>query len=102
MGLFLLLCLLVSISPLTPAVADPDEVKWSRVNIPTEGRAGNWVLAKGSDVAHLTIAIDIDVDQRLTSTWIEAPELSQSEVEEILASIKPPYKYKYGPFQVTS
>ncbi len=58
MGLLLLLCLLGSISPLTPAVADPDEVKWSRVNIPTEGKAGNWVLAKGSDVAHLTMAID--------------------------------------------
>ena len=56
--LFLLLCLLVSISPLTPAVADPDEVMWSRVNIPTEGKVGNWVLANGSDVAHLTIAID--------------------------------------------
>jgi len=39
-GLFLLLCLLGSISPLTPAVAAPDEVKWSRVNIPP--RAG-WV-----------------------------------------------------------
>ncbi len=56
--LFLLLCLLVSISPLTPAAADPDEVMWSRVNIPTEGKAGNWVLANGSDVAHLTMAID--------------------------------------------
>jgi len=30
--------------------------------------------------------------------WIEAPELSQSECEQILVSIKPPYKYKYGPF----
>ncbi len=56
--LLLLLSLLVSISPLTPAVADLDEVNWSRVNIPTEGRAGNWVLAGGSDVAHLTLAID--------------------------------------------
>ena len=36
----------------------PDEVKWSRVNIPTEGKAGNWVLASGSDVAHLALAID--------------------------------------------
>ncbi len=26
--------------------------------------------------------------------WIEAPELSASECEQILASIKPPYKYK--------
>ena len=25
--------------------------------------------------------------------WIEAPELSQAESEQILASIKPPYKY---------
>ncbi len=58
MGLFWLLSLLVLVFPLTPAVADPDEVMWSRVNIPTEGKAGNWVLAKGSDVAHLTIAID--------------------------------------------
>jgi len=57
-GLFLLLCLLVSISPLTPAVADPDEVMWSRVSIPTEGKVGNRVLANGSDAAHLTMAID--------------------------------------------
>ena len=57
-GLLLLLSLLVSISPLTAAVAAPDEAKWSRVNIPTEGRAGNRVLASGSDVAHLTLAID--------------------------------------------
>ncbi len=57
-GLLLLLSLLFSISPLTSAVADPDEVTWSRVNIPAEGKAGNWALANGSDVAHLTIAID--------------------------------------------
>jgi len=57
-GLLLLLSLLVLISPLTAAVAAPDEAKWSRVNIPTEGKAGNRVLASGSDVAHLTLAID--------------------------------------------
>ncbi|MBA7477112.1 hypothetical protein ES707_12510 [subsurface metagenome] len=56
--LLLLLSLLGSVSPLTPAVADPDEIMWSRVNIPTEGKTGNWVLANGSDVAHLTMAID--------------------------------------------
>jgi len=28
------------------------------VNIPTEGEAGNWVLAGGSDVQHLTMAVD--------------------------------------------
>jgi len=57
-GLLLLLSLLVSISPLAPALADPDEVKWSRVSRPTEGKIGNWVLANGSDIAHLTIAIN--------------------------------------------
>ena len=57
-GLLLLLSLLVSISPLTPVVADRDEVNWSKVNIPTEGRAGNWALANGSDAAQLTMAID--------------------------------------------
>ena len=33
------------------------------------------------------------------SIWIEAPELSARECEQTLASIKPAYKYKYGPFQ---
>ena len=32
--------------------------------------------------------------------WIGAPELSASECEQILASIKS--AYKYGPFHVTS
>ena len=32
--------------------------------------------------------------------WIEAPELSTRECEQILASIKPPYKYR--PLHVTS
>ena len=32
--------------------------------------------------------------------WIYAPDLSQSECKKILASIKPPYKYKYGLFHV--
>ncbi len=41
-----------------PVVASPDEVRWSRVNIPTEGISGNWVLAGGSDVKYLTMAID--------------------------------------------
>ena len=42
----------------TPAAATPDEVKWSRVDMPTEGKLGDWVLASGSDVQHLTMAID--------------------------------------------
>ena len=55
------LVLFLSLSFLTPtntAIASSSEVKWSRVNIPIEGKAGNWVLASGSDVQHLTMAID--------------------------------------------
>ncbi len=39
-------------------MAAPDEVKWSRVKIPTEGRTGDWVLASGSSVRQPTVAID--------------------------------------------
>ncbi len=53
-----LLIILASITATSPAAANPDEIKWSRVNIPAEGTAGNWVLASGSDVQHLTMAID--------------------------------------------
>ena len=55
----LLLLLSLSLANLTnAAVASSDEAKWYRVNIPTEGKAGNWMLADGSDVQHLTMAID--------------------------------------------
>ncbi len=57
-GLILLLSLLASISAIAPAVAAPDEVKWSSVNIPTEGKPGDWVLADNSDVQQLSMAID--------------------------------------------
>ena len=53
-ALGLLLLLLLILTP--PVFAEPDTVKWSRVNIPTQGKAGSWVLAAGSDVQHLTIA----------------------------------------------
>ncbi len=57
LGLILLLNLLFI--PVRSAIAVPDdEVRWSRVNIPTEGKAGNWVLADGSDIQHLAMAID--------------------------------------------
>jgi len=49
---------LLSLLGSTLAVASPDEVKWSRVNIPAEGKAGDWVLASGSDVQHLVMASD--------------------------------------------
>ena len=57
--LLLSLALLVSmpIFSLTPSTSvSADEVKWSRVNIPAEGNAGNWLLANGSDVQHLTMS----------------------------------------------
>ena len=38
------------------ATAFSDEAKWLRVTIPTEGVAGNWVLANNSDVQHLTMS----------------------------------------------
>jgi len=55
--LILLLGLLGSTIP-TPATATPDVAEWSTVDIPTDGKPGNWVLADGSDVRHLTMAID--------------------------------------------
>ncbi len=57
-GIVLLVLLTFPIVLAAPAVAAPDEVKWSRVSIPTEGKPGDWVLADGSDVKHLTMAID--------------------------------------------
>lgn len=53
-----LLLLFGLLAPAASATAGPDLVKWSWVNTPTEGEAGNWVLAGGSDVRHLTAAID--------------------------------------------
>ncbi len=58
LGLILLLILLASTIPARPAIAATEGVKWLPVNIPTDGRLGNWVLAAGSDVQHLTMAID--------------------------------------------
>lgn len=59
MVLVLLVSLFGSISTHNlSAAATPVEVKWSRVNIPTEGETGNWVLASGSNVRHLTTAAD--------------------------------------------
>lgn len=56
--LILLLSLVGLIARTSPALSAPDEVTWSRVNIPTEGNPGGWMLAKGSDVKHLTMATD--------------------------------------------
>ncbi len=53
-----LLVLASVLSLATPMAAGPDEVKWSRVNIPGDGKSGGWVLANGSDIEHLTMAVD--------------------------------------------
>ena len=57
-GLVLLLIPSFSIVPTLPATASSDTVKWARVDIPTEGEAGGWVLADDSDIRHLTMAVD--------------------------------------------
>ncbi len=46
-----------AISP-APASAADDAVVWTKVNIPTQGEAGGWGLADGSDIRHLTAAPD--------------------------------------------
>lgn len=48
------------LSPVFPAgtVAATEGARWSSVNVPTEGRPGNWVLAAGSDVLRLAQAVD--------------------------------------------
>ncbi len=51
--------LLVGLLGLTPtASAEPDILEWSEVNIPTDGKPGGWLLASGSDIQHLSRAID--------------------------------------------
>ena len=52
------LLLMLPLSLITPLLASSDDVKWVRVNIPTQGKAGNWVLASGSNIQHLTAAVD--------------------------------------------
>jgi photosystem II stability/assembly factor-like uncharacterized protein len=42
----------------SPVFANPDTVKWTKVNVPTQGKAGGWVLASGADVQHMTMAGD--------------------------------------------
>ena len=56
--LLLIFSLFILVFPFTPVTASLDETGWSRVNIPTEGKAGDWVLADGSDVVQLAAAID--------------------------------------------
>ena len=51
--------LLVGLLGLTlTAHAEPDVLEWSEVNIPTDGKPGGWQLASGSDIQHLSLALD--------------------------------------------
>ena len=52
------LLLVISILSLFPRLVSADELSWSRVNTPSNGESGQWVLAAGSDVRHLTAASD--------------------------------------------
>ena len=60
--LVLAIILLLSVFGLSyasdPAAAAPDELQWSPVNIPAEGKNGKWQLAAGSDVDYLAMARD--------------------------------------------
>jgi len=60
--IILLLALLLGLSGIVSdfktATASTGEARWTRVNIPTEGDAGNWTLASGSNVQHPVVAID--------------------------------------------
>ncbi len=44
--------------PLSSAAAAGEPAKWTRVNIPAEGEAGDWVLAAGSDIRLLAAGSD--------------------------------------------
>ncbi|MFC1942782.1 hypothetical protein ACFLWU_06170 [Chloroflexota bacterium] len=57
-ALIVILFLNLLVIPSQTSAASDDTVKWTRVNIPAEGQAGNWLLADGSDIQHLTIASD--------------------------------------------
>ena len=53
-----LLLLIFSLFSIFPSPANADELKWSRVNTPSSGQSGKWVLADGSDIRSLTQASD--------------------------------------------
>lgn len=53
-----LVLLLTAYIPSSPAPASTDAARWARVNIPTEGSTGGWVLAGGSNIQHLTCSSD--------------------------------------------
>ena len=54
----LLLPLVSAVIPFSRPVSAADTAQWAPVNIPTEGVAGKWTLAAGSDLRCLTMAND--------------------------------------------
>jgi hypothetical protein len=58
----LLLIVLVSITLLliipSSVYAGDDAVAWLKVNLPVDGKSGNWVLARGANIQCLTQAVD--------------------------------------------
>ena len=56
--LLLFLPLLAAIIPIYWPVSAADTAQWTPVNLPTEGVAGKWTLAAGSDIRCLTMADD--------------------------------------------
>jgi hypothetical protein len=49
---------LISLFPLSAPASAESEYRWRRLNAPTDGNAGGWLLARGSDVRCLTRAKD--------------------------------------------
>ncbi|MBN1160676.1 MAG: hypothetical protein JXA17_01845 [Dehalococcoidales bacterium] len=57
----LIIVFLLNFTVFTPRpafTASPEALRWTRVDIPTEGEAGGWALANGSNIKHLTAAVD--------------------------------------------
>jgi hypothetical protein len=54
----ILLLTYIFLEPCPTLSANPSALRWTRVDIPTEGEAGGWTLANSSDIKHLTAAAD--------------------------------------------
>ncbi len=67
--LFIITALISLVLPLNTArAATIDELKWSEVDIPTEGSAGDWQLAPGGGITCLTAAADGTLYAAATAT----------------------------------
>jgi hypothetical protein len=57
LAIWLLVLCLAAAAP-APAQAASNALRWTRVNIPAAGEAGDWVLAPGGDITHLASGAD--------------------------------------------